>query len=505
MPRRKSRTPGQAAAVLSGRAPRLEVTSITAAGGETPGGNTSVDGDAVAGPGRTRWSGVIGFEGQLTGDGRVIEPGALAWETPVPLRHVTQDVGAHDGAVTVGRILTITRDPESGAINATGDFDTSDYAVEAARQVADGVQCGISMDLDTVSFEVRVARDVLDMLTGDGDVDVTDDEPDDDEEEDSGGGDHVTVSEVHADDEIMATTSARVRGATLVAIPAFADAKISLTTASDDPADEPADDEPADLVASARPPVAPPRGWFDNPELTEVTPITITDEGRIYGHVAVWGTCHIGFPGQCVQPPHSEQDYRMFELGAVRTREGDDVPVGHITFDTVHAGPRMSASQAMAHYENTGRVGADVVAGEDEHGIWVSGALRPGMTPDKIRELRSSPMSGDWRRMGGNLELVAVLAVNVPGFPVPRTQGLVASGDMVTLVASGMIPPAEPPHPGRLSRSDLEALQRAAARQRSSEALTLAARTSKMRAKHLRRRVALAATSLTTTRDQKEK
>jgi hypothetical protein len=42
----------------------------------------------------------------------------------------------------------------------------------------------------------------------------------------------------------------------------------------------------------------------------------------------------------------------------------------------------------------------------------------------------ASDVSGDWRRIGGNLELVAVLAVNVPGFPkirVRELEGLVAS------------------------------------------------------------------------------
>ncbi len=35
-----------------------------------------------------RWHGIIGVEGELTGDGRFIQPGALRWETmPIPLRY----------------------------------------------------------------------------------------------------------------------------------------------------------------------------------------------------------------------------------------------------------------------------------------------------------------------------------------------------------------------------------------------------------------------------------
>src|SRR5205085_943051 len=51
--------------------------------------------------------------------------------------------------------------------------------------------------------------------------------------------------------------------------------------------------------------------------------------------------------------------------------------------------------------------------------------------------LRASAPSGDWRRIGGNLELVGLLAVNVPGFPVPRPQVLTAAGgQQLALVAA---------------------------------------------------------------------
>src|SRR3546814_3580177 len=50
----------------------------------------------------------------------------------------------------------------------------------------------------------------------------------------------------------------------------------------------------------------PPVAWFADPHLSLPTPITITDDGRIYGHAAQWGSCHIGQEGVCVQPPHEE-------------------------------------------------------------------------------------------------------------------------------------------------------------------------------------------------------
>lgn len=123
------------------------------------------------------------------------------------------------------------------------------------------------------------------------------------------------------------------------------------------------------------------------------------------------------------------------------TAEGTEQRVGHITMDTRHARGDLSPIATMSHYEDTGTVIADVACGEDEHGIWFSGALRPWATDKQIRILRSSPLSGDWRRAGNGLELVAALAVNVPGFPVPRPQGLVASGHVQSLIAPGLVAP----------------------------------------------------------------
>jgi len=53
----------------------------------------------------------------------------------------------------------------------------------------------------------------------------------------------------------------------------------------------------------------------------------------------------------------------------------------------------------------------------------------------------SSPVSGDWRWIGGQLELIAVCSVNTPGFPVPRARVAFSSGEQRTLVASFGITP----------------------------------------------------------------
>jgi hypothetical protein len=119
--------------------------------------------------------------------------------------------------------------------------------------------------------------------------------------------------------------------------------------------------------------------------------------------------------------------------------------VGQITMDTGHAPLRSNAKIAAAHYDNTGAAVADVAVGEDAFGIWFSGVLRSTITDEQLHALRASGrISGDWRTIGGNLEMVAGLVVNVPGLPIPHTMVASADGVQTALVAAGIITPAEP-------------------------------------------------------------
>lgn len=372
---------------------------------------------AAGGP---KWEGVIAVEDQMTGDSRMFSSGAMRWDVlPVPLRWVKEDTGEHFGAVVVGRVDEVWRD--GNTIYGRGIFDAgSEEGKEAIRQVTEGFTQGVSVDLDDVSFEIRVRGEMADPMT----------------EEPAEPSDPNTVMNFTPDEEVMVTTDARLRALTIVATPAFAEARIQMT-GDMTPAAEPTEDEmPEELIAAAAP-VLPPSGWFIDPKLDGPTPLTITADGRVYGHLAVWGTCHTGFVGECVEPPASATNYAYFRTGAVRTSDKETVAVGRLTVDTTHAGRRLGAADTSAHYEHSGLAVADVAAGEDIHGIWVAGALRPNVTDDQIRALQASPLSGDWRRIGGNLELVAALAVNSPGFPVPRV--LVAGGKVQTLQASGAL------------------------------------------------------------------
>lgn len=597
---------------------------------------------ATAAPATAEWAGVLGVEGEMTGDGRLIEVGTLAWETPMPLRYVGSDVGAHDGAQVVGRILTVDR-MEDGRLWGTGDFDLgSDVGREAYRHVSSDLTNGISMDLDNVAFEVRVASEMV--SEANPQIALSDDTEQTDAHEttvttetDENG--RVTVQKIAPDDEVRVTTSGRMRAATIVSIPAFSSAQIHSTTDSPDTEDAPLDDEFAALVdtlseeaepslveaegyateqfknwvdkagglppyikriskhlrkkgmteshaiatavnvvkkmcatgdvnfpgkqnvnmgsrakacaavarweamkasskatkattattfngdavavqsaaeiveglmpslseeqqeevAEAEPdnlpnvlegiasntddeeikgalmeaagkirdmltppeetepepePVTvtagatpidsarPPAAWFENPRLTEATALTVTEDGRVYGHLAAWNTCHTSHTarGQCVLAPKSATGYAYFNTGSVLTDNGTEVSAGRITLGTGHADETLNPTDTMAHYEHTGSVAAFVRAGEDKHGIWVAGATRANLSEERRDLLRATPLSGDWRRIGTNLELVAALAVNVPGFPIPRPKGMVASGHMTSLVATGMVP-----------------------------------------------------------------
>lgn len=194
-------------------------------------------------------------------------------------------------------------------------------------------------------------------------------------------------------------------------------------------------------VVAAAAPANPPRSWFANPHFAELTPVRITEEGRFFGHIASWGTCHTGFSGECVTVPKSRSGYAYFMTGEVLTAEGDYLPVGTITMSTGHADTAWSATKALAHYDNTGTQVVVAACGEDQFGIWAAGSLVPGLPVEKVAELRRSPPSGDWRRIRGSMELIRVLAVNSPGFPVLRSVGNRAQA----LVAAGIVSPLEVP------------------------------------------------------------
>lgn len=364
-----------------------------------------------AGVAEFAWEGPIAFEGVLTGDKRFFQHGSMEWNTErsIPFRWQKSSIEGHKGAVPIGRVDKIERKMD-GTIYGFGVIIPSlnEEAAEYLRLMEAGVASGVSVDGDSATYDTTQLAD---------------------------GSQRVDFSKM------------RIRGLTAVDIPAFSEANVDLTTeeAASDDVEELAKKKKkkmaignrahtwmSDGLTASAIPVAPPTEWFVDPQFDGPTPITVSKDGKVFGHLALFDTCHIGLPG-CVTPPKGGS-YQYFHTGEIETAEGDSVGVGHLTFNTGHAGLAANAKTAAAHYDHTGTVAADVRVGEDQHGVWVAGALRSHLTDEDLRTFRAAPLSGDWRKIAGRLELVGALAVNVPGFPVPRTRTLVASGETETLL-----------------------------------------------------------------------
>lgn len=198
------------------------------------------------------------------------------------------------------------------------------------------------------------------------------------------------------------------------------------------------------LAASATDDWRPAREWFKDPHLTVPLGTVVTDDGRVYGHLAHWQDCHIGFEDVCVAPPR-EDSHPYFMTGEVVCADGSRVSVGQVTVGIGHAPSHYRAARATEHYDDTTAVVADVAVGNDAYGIWMAGAIRPHAESKRVYDLRASGrVSGDWRRIGNQLRLVGVLGVNVGGFLIPNLTVRVASGVQTALVAAG-IPKVGPP------------------------------------------------------------
>lgn len=185
--------------------------------------------------------------------------------------------------------------------------------------------------------------------------------------------------------------------------------------------------------------------FFNDPQLEELQRwTTVTAEGRVYGHVAGWGECHIGISDQCITPEMISQGGfdAANNIGHVLTSDGEKIGTGPLAIKGGHADTGWDYRKASKHYDDPSTVVADVVYGTDDHGIWFSGSLRPSATAEQVYTLRASGVSGDWRQINGQLRFLASCCVNVPGYP--KTDARVASGEVVAVVAAGGAPKPDP-------------------------------------------------------------
>lgn len=345
------------------------------------------------------WTGQLAPLGEPTGDGRTfVKDGEFRFRAfPLPLLWQESTGDGHDSSRIVGTIA-------GGEVTEDG-FKAHGVIFSDESKVLELLTAGV----------VRPSVDLCDM-----------------------------VAEEFADEDgngTLVVTSATIMAATLVAKPAFENVHVTLTGEESEVESE---GLVASLVASAARSVKIDMYSaqnFDDPQLSGPTPVTVTDEGRVYGHLALWDSCHIGMPGRCVKPPRSATGYAAFHQSTAYTDAGP-IAVGRLTVGGGHAGPRDDLRAAAEHYDRTGAAWAFVRAGEDQYGIWVSGQVHAEASDAQVNAGLSAPLSGDWRRSGAGLEMVAALSVSTPGFPVRREYSA-EDGETMSLCAAASISPAE--------------------------------------------------------------
>lgn len=422
---------------------------------------TNAAGDVVG----AAWHAYLCVEGVRTDDGRELVQGACRFpDLPVTLRLLLEDDGGHWGAVTCGRIDSMERQTIDGYdyIYAEGVFGSDPNGQLAEVMVTEQTQRFVSIDprdvtAEYVEIETRIGSDMLDPY----------------DDCDSG----CTY------DAWLRMTDLVIGAATIVAMPALPQAVITLAEIPLPQSPIALTNAPLGVTASAAP-ISPPSEWFENPgfyvgdprlvrqtdpKRSYACPLTVSEDGRVFGHLAYWNATHTALPGQ--HPPRSRSGYAHFLTGACPCDDpACSHAVGQITMGCGHAPMTkqtgagrpvpLSPHEVLAHYD--GGYGAvqmaDVTVGEDDFGIWFAGALKPGRTAEEIRDFRAMGVSGDWRKLAGALDLLAALSVPVPGFPIARralvasgapepdtsTRAAVQDGEVFALVASGVVRPIDP-------------------------------------------------------------
>lgn len=409
--------------------------------------DTNTKTDAYTTQSAAPWRGVLTVEGIESGDGRMFHAGSLTWdEPPLPLmwQKETSHGGQGDVSVRVGNIDRISRvsDPKGRAdvnlIVAEGTLDLNNPdGAEVYRRMGSGYMRGNSVDVDSVK---NADVELVYPETTAGPITAEDDNA------------PVTVAPF-APPELTVFHRGRIRASTLVEIPAFTEARLELVNAVTADGSSPEkshvveetvevpesdDDITAALIAATSVieiSDAPPREWFAEPRDVEARgALTVTAQGRVYGYLAPAGVRHRAFTQREQYVPLKNVDYSRFMGGETIVADGGRVTTGVITMDCGHATTvvNLSAEAAAEHYDNTCSIVATARVGENRDGVWIAGALTPGVTAEQVQRMMACRLSGDWRAhldRPGHREFVAALLVPVPGFPMARTAPSVSLRD----------------------------------------------------------------------------
>lgn len=354
-----------------------------------------------------------------TPDGRLIKAdGFSTREFPLPFHAMFENtMMGHMGSVPVGRLDKINVQANATPVEGWGWYADTPEGQKAAFLMQTKMVRGNSVDLSSNKYDISISKD--------GQLQI----------------DFITSV---------------LKGTTQVSYPAFPDAKGKM---SDDLAAAMAIAVPLlpdvieahfgdsweiglDAEFAAGPPIPTYNAaHFRDPKLTGPTPLSVSRDGHLKGHLALWGECHIGVEGRCITPPRSRSNYANFAKHLAHLDDGTDCYVGSLVLGGGHSPGHYSWEEANEYYGNACRAWANVAIGEDQFGIWISGAPRDSATPADIEDGCMAAVSGHWKKRNGAMELFAILSVNAEGYPVPRPKAYAEMSEILDLCAAGVVQP----------------------------------------------------------------
>ena len=349
-----------------------------------------------------------------TRDGRMVHgEGFETFDLPRTLKAQFKAKPGHDDADVAGRLDEVVLN-DDGTVSGRGWLLNDEFGRRAAFLVKTEALRGNSVDLSVRDQDVE--------------INMTEDE------------NGMIAFEIDFKQSRLAAT-------TLVAEPAFENAGARIPDGWEVAGAEPLSEAIVAAASEAKPEHAfcfsvvkdRPKAKADNftdPGLTEITPMFVDTDDRVFGHVAAWDEVHLSLG---IPVPRSRTNYAYFANRSVETEDGF-VATGPLVIGGNHADVTLGMNEAIDHYANTTAAWADGCVGEDEFGVWFSGQVRPGTKPETVYAGRASGVSGDWRWVGAGHELISVLSVNTPAYPTPRAFGH-SEGHMLTILSAGFVKP----------------------------------------------------------------
>lgn len=328
---------------------------------------------------------------EMTGDGRIADAGSVEWDLEseaVPIIWDQAD-GDHTGGI-VGVLDQVAEvDNELRTVARLFTFENRDQLVNMIENNAIGWSVGLdSVEATTEYREPEVEE------TKDGAIRVR----------------------ITREMQVERMHHGRFRHLALVDTPAHAKARPRMGLP---PKDYMLTD--VEPVAAAAAVATYPPSHFERWESKDPTPLQVTKDGHVFGHIAGAG-CRVDDAATCSKYKRDpDPELRHFHTWSLTTDDGEVIRVGPLVAGTLHASRDMSLNAARQHHENTSKVWALVRAYEDSRGrLCVSGSVIPGLDPTFQAQAVSAPISVEkWPVPGVHgTTLTAAVSVNVPAWPV---------------------------------------------------------------------------------------